>query len=91
MKKMTCKECGEEFELLPGKPGFANVCPQCSELGPEDRQRQIAAGVQMHKALVASVRKNANQRKKERQHEIKLEQMGYKVVRRLKTIPVAEQ
>ena len=27
----TCVVCGEEFELLPGKPGFANRCPSCSE------------------------------------------------------------
>ncbi|MGB8005715.1 MAG: hypothetical protein WCF48_01155 [Terriglobales bacterium] len=26
--------CSEEFELKPGKPGFANRCPACSE--PED-------------------------------------------------------
>ena len=27
----TCVVCGEEFELKPGKPGFANRCPYCSE------------------------------------------------------------
>ena len=27
----TCVVCGEEFELRPGKPGFANRCPACSE------------------------------------------------------------
>lgn len=27
----TCSVCGEEFELKPDKPGFANRCPQCSE------------------------------------------------------------
>jgi len=27
----TCVICGEEFELKPGKPGFANRCPSCSE------------------------------------------------------------
>ena len=26
----TCVACGEEFELKPGKPGFANRCPECS-------------------------------------------------------------
>ena len=31
----TCAVCGEEFELKPGKPGFANRCPACSE--PEDQ------------------------------------------------------
>lgn len=27
----TCVVCGEEFELRPDKPGFANRCPACSE------------------------------------------------------------
>ncbi len=27
----TCVVCSEEFELRPGKPGFANRCPECSE------------------------------------------------------------
>lgn len=27
----TCVACGEEFELKPNKPGFANRCPDCSE------------------------------------------------------------
>jgi hypothetical protein len=26
----TCVVCSEEFELRPGKPGFANRCPACS-------------------------------------------------------------
>lgn len=30
----TCIICGEEFELKPDKPGFANRCPSCSE--PEE-------------------------------------------------------
>jgi hypothetical protein len=25
-----CAICGEEFELKPDKPGFANRCPDCS-------------------------------------------------------------
>ncbi|MGO9318108.1 MAG: hypothetical protein ACLPXT_01655 [Terracidiphilus sp.] len=27
----TCVVCSQEFELRPGKPGFANRCPACSE------------------------------------------------------------
>ncbi len=27
----VCAICSEEFELKPGKPGFANRCPSCSE------------------------------------------------------------
>jgi predicted RNA-binding Zn-ribbon protein involved in translation (DUF1610 family) len=34
----TCVACGEEFELKPGKPGFANRCPDCSEEGAADPQ-----------------------------------------------------
>jgi hypothetical protein len=26
-----CSVCSEEFELKPGKPGYANRCPACSE------------------------------------------------------------
>jgi hypothetical protein len=26
----VCTVCGEEFELKPDKPGFANRCPECS-------------------------------------------------------------
>jgi hypothetical protein len=26
----SCVVCGEEFELKPDKPGFANRCPDCS-------------------------------------------------------------
>jgi hypothetical protein len=32
----TCVVCGEEFELKPGKPGFANRCPDCSESEGDD-------------------------------------------------------
>jgi len=37
----TCVVCGEEFELKPGKPGFANRCPECSveDEGPSKEGR----------------------------------------------------
>ena len=38
----TCVICGEEFELKPDKPGFANRCPSCSE--PEDEPGATVAG-----------------------------------------------
>ena len=31
----VCVICSEEFELKPGKPGFANRCPACSTEGNE--------------------------------------------------------
>ena len=41
----TCVVCSEEFELRPGKPGFANRCPSCSEPEAEEpaAQNGIAA------------------------------------------------
>jgi hypothetical protein len=41
----TCVVCSEEFELKPGKPGFANRCPSCSETeasSEESKQRTAA-------------------------------------------------
>ncbi len=45
MKKL-CTACGEEFELLPRKPGLIGTCPACSTLPPlnpkEARQAHLA-------------------------------------------------
>jgi hypothetical protein len=41
----VCAVCGEEFELKPDKPGFANRCPDCSEpdaTGPVEKSRMSA-------------------------------------------------
>jgi len=40
----TCSICGEEFELKPDKPGFANRCPACSEHGEEKSGLESASG-----------------------------------------------
>ena len=34
----TCVVCEEEFELKPGKPGFANRCPKCSVVEEDEEQ-----------------------------------------------------
>ena len=31
-----CAVCGEEFELKPNKPGFANRCPDCTDAEADD-------------------------------------------------------
>lgn len=38
----TCVICGEEFELKPDKPGFANRCPECST--PEAEAEAVKHG-----------------------------------------------
>lgn len=37
----VCVVCSEEFELKPGKPGFANRCPDCSlaDADPSEKNR----------------------------------------------------
>jgi len=43
----VCAVCGEEFELKPDKPGFANRCPDCTanqaEAGPAKDPRRMSA------------------------------------------------
>jgi len=46
----VCVVCGEEFELKPGKPGFANRCPACSE--------EESASAAAKRAMGADERKN---------------------------------
>ena len=41
----VCVVCEEEFELKPGKPGFANRCPQCSS--PDSESADPAAPPRM--------------------------------------------
>jgi hypothetical protein len=58
----TCVACGDEFELRPGKPGFANRCPSCSEpeetetgergpFDPTDRRVEIEVNAARRRAI----------------------------------------
>jgi hypothetical protein len=59
----TCVGCGEEFELRPGKPGFANRCPACSE--PEE------AGAKGKKAVDTDERKTQKEANEARREAMK--------------------
>jgi hypothetical protein len=52
----TCAICGEEFELKPDKPGFANRCPDCSE---EDESGVTGADGKTSDRELNEARKNA--------------------------------
>ena len=41
----VCVVCAEEFELKPGKPGFANRCPECSAEDAPDSARRTTDAV----------------------------------------------
>ena len=54
----TCVVCGEEFELRPGKPGFANRCPSCS--APEAEAPPVASGSRHKSAEERRIEAEAN-------------------------------
>lgn len=54
----TCVVCGEEFELRPDKPGFANRCPACSQPEP-DEQPGSGADTFSHDPEAAAARRRA--------------------------------
>jgi hypothetical protein len=56
----VCVVCSEEFELKPGKPGFANRCPACSE--PE---AAAPAAKQTTDADARKTQKEANEARRE--------------------------
>jgi hypothetical protein len=58
----TCVVCGEEFELRPDKPGFANRCPECSipaaegspgkrHMSADERKLEAEANAERRKAI----------------------------------------
>jgi hypothetical protein len=56
----TCVVCGEEFELKPDKPGYANRCPECSS--PE---AQAASGADLTGVLDPKSKREANEARRE--------------------------
>lgn len=53
----TCVVCGEEFELRPGKPGFANRCPSCSQ--PEEEDKSSAGDYRTDNSEMNEARRKA--------------------------------
>ena len=59
-----CVVCGEEFELKPGKPGFANRCPDCTE-------EEAAADAKAKRKLDADERRSESEANAERRRAIR--------------------
>jgi hypothetical protein len=57
----TCILCGEEFELKPDKPGFANRCPECSTADSMDpiSKRRVDADERKAESEVNEARRRA--------------------------------
>ncbi len=58
----TCAVCGEEFELRPDKPGFANRCLECTEAEAEqaaDSKQKLDADERKSLAEANEARRSA--------------------------------
>lgn len=54
-----CVVCGEEFELKPDKPGFANRCPDCTDTQEETQKGVAGAAEHDNKREAARERREA--------------------------------
>jgi hypothetical protein len=69
MQTVTCSKCAEGFELEGGKPGAANICPNCFVLTPKQWARLLADDQDRRKSAVAAVQTNIRHHKREREAE----------------------
>ena len=53
----TCAACGEEFELRPDKPGFANRCPECTADEQEAAAGKLTADQRKEKSEMDAARR----------------------------------
>jgi DNA-directed RNA polymerase subunit M/transcription elongation factor TFIIS len=85
---MICKKCGEAFTPKPGKPGFANVCPNCTE-SPQSHAKKIEMRAADQKALASAERANKRSREEAEREKRELAAMGFEVVQRFRVeVPV---
>ncbi|MGA2415426.1 MAG: hypothetical protein ABSF59_13315 [Candidatus Sulfotelmatobacter sp.] len=61
----VCAICSEEFELKPGKPGFANRCPACSEEEAADSKKKPGMSADERKSL-----KDANEERRKAMRDL---------------------
>jgi len=54
-----CVVCGEEFELKPDKPGFANRCPDCTDAEADQKKGVESAAQHENKREANQARREA--------------------------------
>jgi len=64
----TCSKCGEQFDLVSGKPGLATVCPSCTQ-SREETARKAVVRERERKAWIKATKDNQRQGKKETQDD----------------------
>lgn len=55
----VCSVCGEEFELKPDKPGFANRCPDCSDAEDDPKAKGQATAQHGNQREANAARRDA--------------------------------
>lgn len=79
---MICSKCGKEFQLLPNKPGFANVCMNCTE-SPAAHIERVVAEARLAKEKAAAGRKSTRNRENSGRKEREREALVIELMRRL--------
>ena len=77
-----CSKCGEEFELMPGKPGFANVCVNCTE-SPEARANRVAREERLRKERASAAKVNKRSMEKSARDKREREALGIEIIRHI--------
>lgn len=54
----SCTRCGKDFKLRPDKPGYVNLCPECS-LPAAALERKAIEDTKLHSAKAAASRLNS--------------------------------
>ena len=55
----TCVVCGEEFELRPDKPGYANRCMDCTDQDASAGKESLDATERQNLSEMNEARRNA--------------------------------
>ena len=55
----TCVVCGDEFELRPDKPGYANRCMECTEQDATAAKQSMDATERQNLSEMNEARRNA--------------------------------
>ena len=75
-----CVKCKEPFALVPDRPGYATVCPSCTE-SIHNQPKRIEAAVAVRERRKAADKNNPRKRRKTDHGKAELAPMGYEPVR----------
>ncbi len=75
---MVCSKCKGEFQLRPGKPGYANVCPSCVE-SPQAHAERFAREERLHKEWARAEREHSRQIERTARSKRIMDSLGFEI------------